>query len=111
MASILVTTAAPRLVNAVTAAAAIRLPATAYSTIVRPSSSRRNALIESNMSVLPIPAFRRMLAVDRRPDGIDLGYNGRPQVGECRHGGSRNEAPCNRILHHRQAFFVAQKRD
>src|ERR1700733_10288278 len=54
IAVILVETAVPRLVKAVTAAKVIRVPATAYSTIVRPSSSRRNAIRKFRMLICPI---------------------------------------------------------
>src|SRR5882757_6239835 len=53
MAAILAITAAPRAVKAVTAAAEIRAPATAYSTIVNPSSSRRNASNSLRMNLHP----------------------------------------------------------
>src|SRR5882757_2884624 len=104
MVAILAITAAPRSVKAVTAAAEINAPATAYSTIVRPSSSRRNVFSDWSIAVTSRCSGS---TGDGCGDGGDLGDHSRSQGGEGSDCGGGNQSAGHRILHHRQPFFVA----
>src|SRR3569832_2024867 len=104
MAVILAITAAPRSVNAATAAAEISAPATAYSTIVSPSSSRRSVFIDWSIAVTSRCGG---LAGNRPGDVGELGDLFRAEAGECSDGGCGDQGAGNCILHHCQTLFVA----